>query len=81
MLLLSIALWIKYAYIQFICAFRGTLPLRLTWLSAFHTALGGGVSAATVLIYTIISDVVPEGKRYVVLQHAGKNAVLTKWSE
>ena len=64
-LLLSIALAIKYAYIQLICWFGGALPLRLAWLSAIHTALGGSVSVAIALIYTIISDVLPEGKRYI----------------
>lgn len=64
-LLLSIGLLIKYAYIQLICSFGGALSLRLTWLSAIHTALGGSLSVGVALIYTIISDVAPEGERYV----------------
>ena len=64
-LLLSIAIWIKYAYIQLLCWFGGAIPLRLAWLSAIHTALGGSASVGVALIYTIISDVAPEGKRYI----------------
>ena len=64
-LMLSIALLIRYAYIQLICWFEGALPLRLAWLSAIHTALGGSVSVGNALIYTMVSDVVPEGKRYI----------------
>jgi len=62
-LLLSIALWIKFAYVQLICYFGGALSLKLTWLSALHTVFGGSVIVATALIYTIISDVIPEGER------------------
>ena len=64
-ILASLALSIKYAYIQLICWFGGAVPLRLTWLSAMHTAFGGSVSVATALLYTIISDVAPEGNRYI----------------
>ncbi|KAF2434683.1 MFS general substrate transporter [Tothia fuscella] len=39
------------------------IPLRVAWWSAFHTVLGGGVTVATALIYTIVSDIVPEGSR------------------
>jgi len=65
-LLLSAGLFSKYIYVQFILFFGGTIDLKWTWLSALHTMLGGSVSVGTVLIYTIISDVVPTHDRVIV---------------
>jgi hypothetical protein len=64
-ILLTVSLFFKYAYIQFICSLQGAVPLRWTWLSAIHTVAGGSVTVATALIYTILSDVLPLGTRYV----------------
>ncbi len=65
MLLLTVGLSIKYVYVQFICYMGGALPLEMTWLSALHTIMGGSVTVATALIYTVISDVVSKGERFV----------------
>lgn len=65
-LLLTIALFVKYAYVQLICYLGAELPLKLTWFSALHTIFGGSVTVATALIYTIISDIVPGSERFVV---------------
>lgn len=65
LLLDSAALFGKYVFVQFICYLQGDISLNWTWLSALHTAFGGSVTVVTALIYTIISDVVPEEKRYV----------------
>lgn len=63
MLLLTTCMFVKYAYVQAVCAFRGAVPLRWAWLSALHTAGGGGVAVATALTYTVISDVVAARER------------------
>ncbi|KAF5649005.1 major facilitator superfamily transporter [Fusarium sp. NRRL 52700] len=63
LLLLTSALFAKYAFVQLVCFFDGAIPLRWSWLSALHTVFGGSVTVATALIYTIISDVVPENDR------------------
>ncbi|KAF5243375.1 hypothetical protein FANTH_8197 [Fusarium anthophilum] len=63
LLLLTSALFAKYALVQLVCFFDGVIPLRWSWLSALHTVFGGSVTVATALIYTIISDVVPENDR------------------
>ncbi|KAK8103456.1 uncharacterized protein PG998_010489 [Apiospora kogelbergensis] len=63
LLLDSAALFGKYVFVQFICYLQGDISLNWTWLSALHTAFGGSVTVVTALIYTIISDVVPEEKR------------------
>lgn len=65
LLLLTSALFVKYAFVQLVCFFEGAIPLRWPWLSALHTVFGGSVTVATALIYTVISDVVPEDDRYV----------------
>ncbi|KND90093.1 hypothetical protein TOPH_05323, partial [Tolypocladium ophioglossoides CBS 100239] len=62
-LLLTLALFVKYTFVELICYFGGTVPLKWAWLSALHTLCGGSVTVATALIYTIISDVVPENER------------------
>lgn len=67
--LLTVALFLKYAYMQLICALGGVVPLRWTWLSAIHTAGGGSVAGATALVYTIISDVVPVSGKWVLLSN------------
>ena len=71
-LLLTLALFTKYAYIQVICYLNGTIPLEFTWLSALHTVAGGSVTVASALIYSIISDVVPEGERFVTRSARGR---------
>lgn len=65
MLLLTMGLLIKYVYVQLICYLGGALPLEMTWLSALHTVMGGSVTVATALIYTVISDVVSKAERFV----------------
>lgn len=62
-LLLTSGLFIKYTFVQMICFLGGAIPLEWAWLSALHTALGGSVTVATALIYTMISDVISESKR------------------
>ncbi|KFA81103.1 hypothetical protein S40288_01022 [Stachybotrys chartarum IBT 40288] len=62
-LLTSLAPFCKYIYVQLICYLDGRVPLDLTCLSALHTVFGGGVPVCTALIYTIISDVLPNGSR------------------
>lgn len=61
--LVTLAIFLKYAYIQFICCFGGDVPLKLTWFSALHTVFGGSDTGFTLLVYTIISDVFPENER------------------
>jgi len=65
MLLLTCALFAKYAFVQLICLFDGAVALEWSWLSAFHTVFGGSLTVTTALIYTVVSDVVPEDKRHV----------------
>ncbi|KAF5973493.1 major facilitator superfamily transporter [Fusarium bulbicola] len=64
LLLLTSALFAKYAFVQLVCFFDGVIPLRWSWLSALHTVLGGSVTVATALTYTIIFDVVPENDSF-----------------
>lgn len=62
-LLLAIALFAKYSYVQLICYLGGSVPLRFSWLSSLHTIFGGSVTVGTALIYTILSDVLAEQQR------------------
>lgn len=52
------------------------MPLKWAWLSALHTLCGGSVTVATALIYTIISDVVPENERFVNLPRRKRIALI-----
>jgi hypothetical protein len=52
-------------YIQLICSFGRTIPLKLAWLSSLHTVLGGSTAVASAMVFTVISDVVSETGRYV----------------
>ncbi|KAM7189885.1 hypothetical protein V8F33_009794 [Rhypophila sp. PSN 637] len=63
LLIIALALFAKYSYIQFICDLGGAVPLKFTWLSSLHTIFGGSVTIGTALICTIISDVLPEQQR------------------
>lgn len=63
--IMSIGLCFKYAFVQLILSFNGDIPLRVVWISALHTMLGGGVPLGNALMYTVISDVVPESRRYI----------------
>jgi MFS family permease len=57
--------FVRAAYTQVICYFGRSTPLRLVWLSSLHTVFGGSSSVANAMMFTVISDVVPETKRYV----------------
>ncbi|KAH7182277.1 major facilitator superfamily domain-containing protein [Fusarium flagelliforme] len=79
LLLLTCALLVKYAFVQLICLFDGAVALEWSWLSAFHTVLGGSVTVATALIYTVVSDVVPEDKRISVFFRVQAAAIITQF--
>jgi MFS family permease len=63
--LVVIGFWLRSAYTQIICYFGLVVPLKLVWVSALHTMIGGSSSVAAAMIYTVISDVTPEAERCV----------------
>lgn len=57
------AFWLRAAWIQLVCYFEHALPLRLVWLSSFHTILGGSSPVLTAVVYTVMSDITSETTR------------------
>lgn len=43
--------------------FRAVLPVRMIWLEALGTIIGGGSPVAMALLFSIISDVTNEEER------------------
>lgn len=64
-LLLTLGAWVKAAWIMVVLSFWKILPLELVWLGALSIFIGGGSSVANAMIFTVISDVVPESGRYI----------------
>ncbi|KAE9972149.1 hypothetical protein EG328_005163 [Venturia inaequalis] len=62
-LLLTLGAWVKAAWIMVVLSFWKILPLELVWLGALSIFIGGGSSVANAMIFTVISDVVPESGR------------------
>jgi MFS family permease len=66
-IVIVVGFWLRSAYTQIICYFGLSVSLKLVWLSALHTMIGGSSSVAAAMIYTVISDVTPEAARYAFL--------------
>jgi MFS transporter, PCFT/HCP family, solute carrier family 46 (folate transporter), member 1 len=54
---------LSQAYAMYICFQWRMIPLRAIWAMGAPLLLGGGRSVAEAMVFTIISDIVPESKR------------------
>jgi MFS family permease len=63
LLLLTIGFWFKAAWIELVLALWQVLPLELVWLGSLSTFVGGGSSVANAMVFTVVSDVIPEAGR------------------
>lgn len=64
-LLLTLGFWIKAAWVMLVLSFWQLLPLELVWLGSLSVVIGGGSSVANAMVFTVISDVIPESGRQV----------------
>lgn len=62
-LLLTLGFWIKAAWVMFVLSFWQIFPLELIWLGSLSIIIGGGSSVANAMVFTVISDVIPESGR------------------
>ncbi|TID24103.1 MFS transporter [Venturia nashicola] len=62
-LLLTLGFWLKSAWVMVVLSFWQVFPLELVWLGSLSVVLGGGISVANAMIFTLVSDVVPESGR------------------
>jgi MFS family permease len=60
-----LSLFFSESYILLICWMWRQIPLRAIWGSGAIMLLGGGRGVAEAMVFTSISDVIPESKRYV----------------
>lgn len=63
-----LSLFISESFFLFILWRWRQIPLRATWTSGAILLLGGGQGVAEAMVFTSISDVTPESKRY--LKHS-----------
>jgi MFS family permease len=63
LLLLTIGFWAKAAWIMLVLSLWKVLPLELAWLGSLSTFIGGGSSVANAMVFTVVSDVIPEAGR------------------
>lgn len=70
-LLLTLGIWIKAAWAMVVLSFWQIMPLELIWLGSLSIIIGGGTSVATAMVFTVISDVIPESGRYNVTLTSG----------
>ena len=54
---------LSQAYAMYVCFRWKTIDLRAIWAMGVPLLLGGGRSVAEAMVFTIISDVVPDTKR------------------
>ena len=57
------SIWLRMAWILFICAFPHAFPIRLIWLQSAFGVLGGGPLVASALFMVVMTDVTPESHR------------------
>lgn len=62
-LLLTISFWVKAAWYMIVLYLWQIFPLELVWLGSLTMFIGGGSSVANAMIFTVISDVIPESGR------------------
>lgn len=60
-----LSLFVSESFFLFILWRWRQIPLRATWASGAILLLGGGQGVAEAMVFTSISDVIPESKRYI----------------
>jgi MFS family permease len=61
--LLMLGLFFRAAWIQAVCWFWQTIPIKAVWGAGAFATFGGGSAVITALLFTVLSDVVPEERR------------------
>jgi MFS family permease len=61
--ILTVGAFLRAAWIQIVCWFWRSLPIKAVWGSAGFVLLGGGDAVTIAIVFTIVSDVVPEERR------------------
>jgi len=76
--ILVFGLFLRAAWIQVVCWFWKTIPIKAVWAAAGFTLLGGGDAVTIAIVFTIISDVVPEARRASKFFLIGGSAMFTQ---
>jgi MFS family permease len=63
LVLLMFGLFIRATWIQIVCYFWRTIPIKAVWATAATGLLGGGAAITVAIMFTIITDVVPQEAR------------------
>ncbi|KAF2093221.1 MFS general substrate transporter, partial [Rhizodiscina lignyota] len=61
--MLSVAFWLKAVWMQLVSYFWQTFEIKLVWVSALHSLLGGSSAVASAVVFTVVTDVTTETER------------------